>query len=611
MVKAYTKTVFRTFFSNKGRFLANFFVVLISLAITAGLGAIPASFKTSFLANYEKGNVPDVIAKYKQEAIIEPPSFPEEGTEKIEHFTSIDSKNGNEYSRIYWLDFKNSDLMKPQLIEGNMPKNENEILSLEGTLNRRDYKIGDIVTLDPYSSFSFPIEAKEYKIVGIAQSPLYACVAKERAYLEDDKEEYVTSIFYFDTSLLPQLLINYLPKTDSAIKLDIEHDFMADTYKNEVNDWIDSLEENTKNKVSFLTLEENTSYALFKNYNEKVGKIAAIFPLFFIVVCALVNLLTITRLIKDERGQIGCYRSLGVSKGKIIAKYSFFSLLSVGLGTAIGYLLGTPLLPLVVHPAYKSVFEMKPYPINMYNFSGIIVAIATLILSLFITIMSALLYLRETPANLLKEKAPKAGKRIFMERISFLWKRIPFSFKNSFRNIFRHKKNSILTSLSVLGSTILVLIGFSLLDVSSALKNDDLYANVADSMGAISFVVIVFAIAMAITVIYSLANMNIQDRVRELATLKVLGYHNKECSSYTFREIFMISLFAAILGLPLGAWIIGFVFSYLGFGNIGDVQWYSYLLSLIIIMITTFLVNLLLYPKIKAIDMNSSLKSLE
>ncbi len=619
MVKAFTKTIFRTFFSNKGRFLANFLVIFLSLAITAGLGALPPAFEASFLKNYEKGNVPDVIAKYNSEAFLNPPSFDNlDKIKKIEGFTSIDYQNENsEYSRNYWLDLKNSELMAPSLIEGELPKEKDEILAMKGSLNRRDYKVGDVVSMAPYSFLSayspLPIwsEKSDYKIVGIVESPLYISVAKERAYIEGDEEKYVSSIFYFDTNTLPSTLSQLLPKTDQAIQLDIPHAYMKDSYKNEIEEWKNTLDSSIRDKVSFLTLEENTSYALFKNYNEKVSKIAAVFPLFFITVCALVNLLTVTRLVKDERSAIGCYRSLGESKGKIIVKYSLFSLLSTGLGALSGYLVGTPLLPIVVLPAYGAVFEMKPYPIDMYNLVGIVVAILTTLISLFIAVISSLSYLKETPASLLKEKAPKAGKKIFLERVPFLWRKIPFSFKNSFRNIFRQKRNSSLTALSVLGSTILILIGFSLLDVSRALENDDLYANVASSMGAISFVIIAFAISMAITVIYSLANMNIQDRQRELATLKVLGYHNKECSAYTFREILMISLFASLLGLPLGAALIAWVFSYLGFGSITDVQWYSYLLSFFVITLTTILVNQLLIPKIKAIDMNASLKSLE
>ena len=109
----------------------------------------------------------------------------------------------------------------------------------------------------------------------------------------------------------------------------------------------------------------------------------------------------------------------------------------------------------------------------------------------------------------MKREAPKPGKKILFERIPFLWNKLPFRYKSSFRNIFRQKKNLILTSLSVIGSTVLLMLGFGLLDISHALKDDALFGNVASSMGSVSFVIILFALSMAIVVIYSLANMNI------------------------------------------------------------------------------------------------------
>ena len=105
--------------------------------------------------------------------------------------------------------------------------------------------------------------------------------------------------------------------------------------------------------------------------------------------------------------------------------------------------------------------------------------------------------------------------------------------------------------------------------------------------------------------------MNIQDRQREIATLKVLGYHDGECSAYTFREILLISVGAALLGLPIAAGLMAFVFDWLEFGSISDVKWYSYIASYAILVATTFIVNLLLFHKIKEVDMNDSLKTLD
>ena len=116
---------------------------------------------------------------------------------------------------------------------------------------------------------------------------------------------------------------------------------------------------------------------------------------------------------------------------------------------------------------------------------------------------------------------------------------------------------------------------------------------------------------MAVSVVYALANMNISERVREIATLKVLGYTETECSLYTFREIFIITVFAVILGLPISTAIIAGVLEYLEFGNISEVEWYSYIATFCIIILSTLIVNLILIRRIRKIDMNGSLKSIE
>ena len=157
----------------------------------------------------------------------------------------------------------------------------------------------------------------------------------------------------------------------------------------------------------------------------------------------------------------------------------------------------------------------------------------------------------------------------------------------------------------------LVLIGLALLNVSDALSENELFSNVASSMGLISTVIVLFAVGMSMPVLYSLANMNVADRRRELATLKVLGYHDIQCLNYTFREIFMISIFAVIVGLPISALVIDVVLRYLEFGSLQDVQWWSYVGTAIIVLISMVGINYMLYPRIKNIDMCDSLKSNE
>lgn len=644
-MKAFNKTLIRTFLSNKGRFFSNSLIVLISLAISGGLAVMPNIYEQSYIdTNYTYKSLPDIILKSKTEK-----GFSDEDIEKIKGMddvdktlalTSMDYISDDSIYRIYIQDL-HTEVGKLTLLDGDYPSGTYDlsedipVLALEGNNNRNIYKIGDIVNLkldyiaelmgfdkDDIAS-SLGKDSFNVKVVGIVSSPLYCSIQKENAMLEDEDDKYIDSAFYLDRNLFPEKITissvpisikNFFTYTDVQIVYDFasQKQYFSEKYKNDVEEKKDALIETFgEDKVSVLTMEENVSFSLFKSYNEKVRKLSYVFPVFFIVVCALVNLITMSRLIKEERPIIATYLSLGVSKNKIISKYMLFSLLSTLIGGAMGLAVGIPLIPTVVLPAYQSIFTMQGLKLVGFNLFAYLLFAGIVIVSLLVTLYCSLKMFKETPASLMKGVSPKAGKKILLERITFFWKKLPFRFKSSFRNIFRQKKNLILTSLSVLGSTVLLMLGFGLLDVSDALKNDDLFGNVASSMGLISFVIIAFAVSMTIVVVYSLANMNIQDREREIATLKVLGYHDKECSFYTFREIIIISMGAALIGLPVSAALMAFVFDWLDFGTIGDVRWYSYIYSYVIIIITTIIINLLLYPNIKKVDMNESLKMLD
>lgn len=626
-MKSFSKTIFRMFKSNKGRFIANFLIVLLSIALSSGLACLPTMYTDSYLQNYEEKNTPDIILKSKSNV-----GFTIDDINKVKEnegisttlLTTLDIEQDSNIYRLYFVDFT-SEISKLDLVNGTLPIEDYSFdvdyqtgdisitataVSEIGNKNRNSYNINDTlnIVIENVMTMTFDIT-----ITGNVNSSLYNSVQKENATLVDENNEliedkYVNAIIYLNQSVVDRIL----PKTDMYIVYKNKANYFSKKYQEEMDTHKEELlNEFGEDKVSALTLEENISYALYKNYNDKVQAIAYIFPFFFILVCALVNLITITKLIKDERNMIATYTSLGISKHKIVLKYFLFTLFSTLLGAIIGLGIGIPVLPTVIESAYAAVFEMGTLNYLAMSWYGFMCAGLLVIVALGVTLGSALSYLKETPASLMKQKSPKPGKKILLQRIKFIWNHLSFKYKSSFRNIFRQKKNLILTSLSIIGSTLLVLIGFSLMDVSNSLVNDDLFSNVASSMGSISFVIIAFAISMAVVVIYSLANMNIGDRERELATLKVLGYKDVECSFYTFREILIISIFAVIVGLPISAGIIAFVFDYLEFGSIADVRWISYLYTVIIVLGTTMIVNLLLYSKIKKIDMNNSLKILE
>lgn len=618
--KAFFKTTIRMFVSNKARFIANFFIVFLSVAITSGLGGLVPTYNESFATVYKEGNAFDIDLKTKVEDGFSDQDINKaktiENLAELSYFSQFDLEQTDKNSRIYFIDFNNFPISTLSIDSGDYPSDYlREVVVERSSLNLKKYEIGDLVDLD-FSSFdmgsSLPSKLS-FEVTGVVHNSIYNSVSKERANFENE-EKYLNEIIYIDAkylALIKKFGINF-PITDIYLRFNIDHNYLSESYDNKtamIAKEIESLY--GTDKVKALTLKETTSYGLFSNYGNKITRISYVFPFFFIVLCMLVNVLIITRLIKDERSQIGCFHSIGVSKHSIVRRYVYFSLISTILGAAAGYICGTPFIPKLIYNTFCAVFYMGPNLINFLSVIGIAVSGIILLVSCLAGGIYAVSYLKETPSALFRPQTAKPGKKIILEKISLIWSKLKFSYKSSLRNIFRQKKNFVLTTMSIMGSTLLVLIGFGLLDVSGDLANDSTYGNVAKTMSGISFVIVAFALLMSITVIYALTSMNISDRVRELATLKVLGYNERECSNYAFREILIIAIIAVFLGLPMSTGIIAWVLEFLGFGNIGDLKWYSYVLTVVIIIASTYIVNILLKRKIRAIDMNGSLKSIE
>lgn len=670
MKEMFRKTVWKTLFSNKARFFANFIIVAITLIVAGGLGEMPNAYLTSYLHNYDNRAVPDLIIKSSSG------SFSEEDTTALETMNGVNAydevtvfdleQTDGTYTRLYIMDMDNLQIGNVTITEGEAPSDISGIYTGMGFTNLKTYSLDETISISFNAFLSQNVDsiisglglseeitsvftslldsliermsATSFTVTAIVDDTLYNSGQKERALLEGDEEKYINRIFYLDkdtiasaveTNLsnvlenplsiinltskeLVTLFLSLMPATDINLRFNCSYEYFSSDYKEFIEGKVE--EANSllaEGSATILTLEENTSYALFENYNDKVTRIVLFIPIIFLVVAALMTALTISRLIKDERAQIATMLSLGLSRWVIVSKYLFFTFLSVGLGAVFGYFVGTPLIPTIILPAYSAVFQMGAMPVNFLNYYALTFLFASILIGFVLTLYQSAKYVRQVPATLFQEEAPKPGKKILLERIKLIWKPLPFRYKSSLRNIFRQWKNSLLTSLSIILSTTLIFFGFSLWDTSNAMKSDSIYSNIASSMGLISTAIVALALALGVTVIYSLTNMNIEDRRRELATLKVLGYHTKECSMYTFREIMIISVFSSLLALPLSALLVWWLFDYLEFGSINDVTPWTYILSFLIIIVLTFITNLLLYHRIKEIDMNTSLKSLD
>ena len=219
--------------------------------------------------------------------------------------------------------------------------------------------------------------------------------------------------------------------------------------------------------VQWLVLDRantNVSYVSYDMNVEKVEEIAGIFPIFFIVVAALVALTSMTRMVEEDRMQIGTFKALGYGPGRIMSKYLIYCCLASIIGCVAGILIGFSLLPSIFWQAYGSLYILPGLILAFSPWFALIVFAVALAGTALVTWATCRNSLKEKPAKLMQPKAPKPGKRIWLERIGFIWNHLKFKWKATVRNIFRYKKNMILTIVSVMGCTALILTGFGLND---------------------------------------------------------------------------------------------------------------------------------------------------
>lgn len=547
-----------------------------------------------------------------------------------------------------------------------------------------------------------------------------------------------------------------------------------------------------------LTRETNTGYVTFESDSQIVDKLSALFPIFFFLIAALVCSTTMTRMVDDERTQIGTLRALGYSRAAVCAKYMLYAGSAATLGCLIGYFGGGWLFPYVIWIAYGMLYHIPGF-VSLYDPALFFIALlASLLCSAGVTFLACRHEMASTPADLIRPKAPEPGKRILLERFTPLWKRLKFLHKVSLRNIFRFKKRMIMMILGIAGCTALVLTGFGIHDsvanianyqfddiqkydlsvtftdplteadtealekaygaemetdaaalmaageltgrdatksvyfvasddpaiteiidlhrggetvpypgageiviteklaelagvrigdtvtvsvsdtdkaalkvaglaenyvqnyvymtgetysasfsdgfepktlllrtaegadeysLSAALSNEDGVASVSvisdtrrmidnmmQSLNYVVALVLASAGALAFVVLFNLGNINISERVREIATIKVLGFHAGETGAYVFRENVMLSLMGIAAGLPLGILLHAFVMEQIKVDMVSFkyvIAPVSYLLTVLLVLLFTVVTDVIMRRKIARIDMAESLKSIE
>jgi putative ABC transport system permease protein len=197
---------------------------------------------------------------------------------------------------------------------------------------------------------------------------------------------------------------------------------------------------------------------------------SAVFPVFFFLIAAVVSLTTMARMVEEERIQLGTLKALGYGAGAIAAKYLIYAVLASLIGSAIGLSIGFVLFPRAIYDAYSIMFTTPPI---ILTFRASYAVLGTLIVTLAVaaaTLLACRNELATNPAQLMRPKAPKKGKRVFLERVDFIWKRLSFSSKVTVRNLFRNKKRFFMTLIGISGCTALLLTGLGIKDSISAIS---------------------------------------------------------------------------------------------------------------------------------------------
>ena len=368
--------------------------------------------------------------------------------------------------------------------DGRLPANNNECVVDDERFTEND--IGKVIKISSDNSDATmeKLNYTEYTIVGLVNSPLYISLDRGTTNIGNGLINgyiYITPDS-FNTEVYTEAAVVL---SDTADIYSEEYDDIIERYEPDVTELADKLADERyqsildeyhvtsefaeqlgidKPETYILTRDENAGYISFKNDTGIVGGVANIFPIFFIMISILVCMTTMTRMVDEERTQIGVLKALGLRNGAIMSKYFLYAASATIIGWAVGFFSCTWGLPKVLWFAYNAIYNFSPIK---YLFSPKL-ALLTLVISLFFILGSTYLScrneLRSVPATLMRPRAAKTGKRVFLERITPIWKRLSFLKKITIRNMLRYKQRMFMVLIGVGCCTGLVVTGFGIRD---------------------------------------------------------------------------------------------------------------------------------------------------
>ena len=620
MVNTYFKTVRRMFRHQLIRLLSLIGVILISIGFISGIGSPTDMIQDSIENYYRNRNVSDFIVKSKSGNFTDDQISAVRahyGANNVNTGLSVDIQTSEKRSlRLYFLDFDAWDINVPELVDGEKVTGDesNRVYAEVSDNVIKGYAVGENVEIDLGKALNLPMEYKlSVTVKGIVKSPLTFGKDGEPSYNNPEdtevpdnmvklgKLDLLENVLYCPSSLLP-VQVNgdlYITAEDRGLFASF-----SDGYKAYVEKEKSQLTALLGDDIEIITLYDNYSFKSVLSSADKVRGIGNILMMIFIAVSLLVVLSSMMRLMEEERAQIACLKTLGYSSVSIVMRYLLFALVALLAGGGGGFFVGYGVSWLMCY-VFGYGYDMPPISVvvnpSYYFLSvGMIAAITLMVIFILGMRMTG-----DTPANLLRPKSPKKGKRVFLENIPFIWNRLAFKYKSSLRNVLRYKMRFFMMLVSVAVSAGLVFAGLALLDMCLF---DDFGS---PSIIGIAVVVVVFAGLLTAVVINTLTTINISERNREIATLMVLGYLDSEICGYIYREIYISTSIGILFGYPVGIGLATLIFKTIGFGTVGGVSWFMWLLVPVVVFGFTLLVTLILRPKIVRTKMNESLKAIE
>ena len=497
------KILVREIRQNPGRFLSIFFIVVLGTAFLSGVRACEPDMQKSMDTYMKKHRYMDLRVQSNL-------GLTRKDVRAVRNVSGV-SQAAGAYCADVLSDYHDTtsvltvmsivkDMNLMNIRQGRLPEKQNECLADAKLARKHHLKIGDSVRV--YSGtkekISRSLRRSTFKIVGIGSYP---------GYLTDDRgcssigngtvdgflavcpdafssasyavifcrihgaEKYGT---YSDayTTRVKQVgkRLRSLGRVRSArrqeeLEAQIRQAAASGEYVNGGAAALRQVPKIEKGKWYITERSQDQAYAEYRENARRIAAIGKVFPVIFFLVAVLVSLTTMTRMVEEERGQIGLLGALGYGRGVIVWKYAGYGLLAAVSGSIAGVLIGEKLLPYIIVNAYRHQFISLDQTVIPYEWRYSLLAGAAASVCILAVALGACGHLmREVPAELMRPEAPKGGSKILLERITPLWKRLNFSVKAAMRNIFRYKKRLCMTIIGVGACTALLLTGFGIRD---------------------------------------------------------------------------------------------------------------------------------------------------